>query len=292
MMRRDELEKYARENGIRFSQVLGWYVLGIVLYLTEQSGFYRNLVIMSPFMLDPHQDRHILDDGIVWTYYPDEGADPEDGFRPGCPYTDDFRERLIFRIQEMAVREKFPLRIKIATRNERPEFYYDEMYVPLDINIREGTEGYPEPETFDFFDPEIKSVNVMAYSAESVAAAYLTQIMEQLELINEMEVYLYMYLLLTHRTISGREICESIKRRHNEGWKPSEEKYEMLKSYGQSTFMKKKWKVLLRRHGLKEPSWEQVMTLLTDFTEPIYNSLTTDIIFFADWMPDLGRYLD
>ena len=72
MMRRADLKKYSDENGLPFSQVLGWYVTGLVMYLAEETGFNNNLVIIEPYSLDPSQDIHILEDGIACYYVEDE----------------------------------------------------------------------------------------------------------------------------------------------------------------------------------------------------------------------------
>lgn len=292
MMTRSMLKKYASENSLPFSQVLGWYVTGIVLHLIEKSRFSDNLIIVHPYSLDANQDLHILEEGIKAVYIPDDGISANEGFVPGCPYTDDFRERLIFKIQEMASLEKLPLVIRIPSKMAKPEFYYEDMYVPVNLEISEGSDEYRQLMSLSFSDPEITEINVFMYPAEKMAAGYIAQIMDRLELISEMEIYLYLYELLTHVTMSGRDICENIRQMHEEAWRPSQKKLDILLSFGHNTYMKKKWKVLLRRHKLRTPSWEEVIQLLQVFLEPIYNSLTTDIIFFADWMPDLGRYLD
>ena len=292
MMRKNELIQYSEQNQIPFEQVLGWYVAGILIYLTDRLGFSDNLVLVEPVSLDPKQDRHILEEGIKSYYMPDERITPREGFVPGCAFTSDFRERLLLKIQAQAMKEHFPLEIRIISKDNKVELYYDEMYIPLDIRIRSGREVYSQSVTFDFFDPEIPRIDLKVYPRDALAAGYISEIMEKLELIGEMEAYLYLYELLRRETIAGRDICEKIKESHDDGWKPSEKTFEMFSSYDKNSYMKKKWKVLLRRHRRKDPSWEEVMELLKKFIEPIWNSLTTDVIFFADWMPELGRYLD
>lgn len=292
MMRQKELAEYAERNGLPFDQVLGWYVTGVMLYLTERIGFSRNLVVVTPSSLDPAQDRLMFEEGIRSYYIPDERITARDGFVPGCAYRKDFRERLLLCMQAQASKEGFPLEIRIVSHEARAEIYYDEMYIPLDIRIAGGREIYSKAVGFDFFDPEIPRIDLNAYPRDALAATYVSGIMEKLELVGEMEIYLYLYRLLQKETISGRDICERIKEMHGDGWKASEKSLEMFASYDHNSYMKKKWKVLLRRHHLKEPAWENVMSLLKKFITPIWNSLTTETIFFAEWMPELGRYLD
>lgn len=292
MMRRSDLEKYSSDKNIPFRQVLGWYVMGLLLYLSEKAGFADRLVLISPASVDPNQDLHILFEGIDCVYLPDETLSENGRFVPGCPFSNDFRERLMLTLQQQALQEGLPLIIRIRSKDQDPEFYYDEMYVPLSVRIRSGEEVYPERAEYKFFDPSISTINVMTYPAESMAAQCITDIMKYLELVTEMEVYLRLYYLLMTRSMSGRDVCDRFKEMNSSDWKPSEKKYEIFLSYRDSSYMKKKWKVLLRRHSIKEPSWENVMDLIIAFIKPLYESLKTDTIFFGDWMPDLGRYLD
>ena len=66
---------------------------------------------------------------------------------------------------------------------------------------------------------------------------------------------------------------------------------DMVKTYKDYTFMKKKWKVFLRSIHSKEPAWEQVMERFVSFFEPIWKAVAEDFIFFGDWMPELNRFL-
>ena len=58
------------------------------------------------------------------------------------------------------------------------------------------------------------------------------------------------------------------------------------------SYMEKKWKSLLRKEKKKEPTWQEVHGLICRFLEPIWEKLMEDQIFFGDWMPQLGRFLD
>lgn len=290
MMIRADLKKYSEENKLPFGQVLGWYIAGLVMYLTEETGFNQNLVVIEPYSLDPSQDIHILEDGIACYYVEDERIRKEDGFVPGCPFTKDFMGRLLLKIQTQASNENYPLVIKIGTGN-RVEFQYDGMYFPLEIRIKNKSDFYPEMTSYQFFDPDIDQIDLRVYPKENQAADYIMEIMEKLELINEMEIYLYLYRFVKETSLSARDVCLVLE--EGEAGKSIDwHSFEIFSSYKNNTYMKKKWKVLLRRHKLKEPCWEDVMTLLTKFIEPLWASLTKGELFFGDWMPELGRYLE
>ena len=305
MMRRSDLKKYSKQQNIPFAQVLGWYVAGLVLYFTEKTDFNQNLLVKNPVSLDPHQDVHILEDGIRCCYIEDESIGKAAGFIPGCAYTRDFTAKLLLQIQKAAVKEDCPLVIKIGTGN-RVEFSFDGMYVPLEVKIEPVTDFFKdkktdfeeeEPEdfsrektTYDFFDPEIQEIDVRVYPKEYQAADYICEILEKLELINDMDIYLYLYRLLGTTKFEDRDIYDE-----TEAEKKSElswHSFEVFKSYVKNSHMKKKWKVLLRRHRIKAPGWEETMEVLIRFIEPIWAALTKGELFFGDWMPELGRYLE
>lgn len=304
MMRRSDLKKYSQEQKIPFAQILGWYVTGLVLYYIERTGFAQNFLIKTPESLDPHQDVHILEEGISCYYIEDQNADKTEGFVPGCAYTRDFAAKLLLQIQKEAVKDDCPLIIKIGTGN-RVEFTYDGMYVPLEVTIEpipefarkkqndedeEPGDNSTEGKAYEFFDPEIQSINVRICPEEYKAADYISEILGKLELINDMDVYLYLYRLLSTTKFAARDVCDAIEeeKKTQLTW----QSFEIFKSYQKNTYMKKKWKVLLRRHRKKEPAWEDVMETLIRFIEPLWAALTKDELFFGDWMPELGRYLE
>ncbi|MGN0240570.1 MAG: hypothetical protein ACI4CS_02690 [Candidatus Weimeria sp.] len=300
MMTRSDLKKYSQEHHIPFAQALGWYVAGLVLYFTEKTGFNRNLIVKSPDSIDPDYDVHILEEGIRFYYIEDEGVDRKAGFVPGSAYSRDFTAKLLLQIQKEAVKENCPLIIKIGTGN-RVEFSYDGMYVPLEVktepvpdSVREkqtDEEKFePEETEYGFFDPEIQSISVRVLPGEYKAAGYICEIMEKLELINDMDVYLYLYRLISEKKFAARDVCNAIEAQSKKqlDW----HSFEIFRGYQKNTYMKKKWKVILRRHRIKEPGWQETMELLVRFIEPLWAALTKGELFFGDWMPELGRYLE
>lgn len=290
MMTREDLKDFAEKNKLPFSQVLGWYITGLTLYLTEETGFNQNLVLVEPFSLDPNQDIHILEDGIAGYYVEDERIKQSDGFVPGCPYSSDFTARLLLQIQNRATKGGYPLVIKVGT-GSRVEFKYQDMYFPLEIRIRPKSDFYPEMSTFRFFDKNIDEIDVRLYPKENQAADYIMEILEKLELINEMEVYLYLYRFAKGTSLSARDVCVALSESEGDR-EPTWSSFEKFASYKNNSYMKKKWKVFLRRHRIKEPTWEETMDLLVKFIEPLWASLTKGELFFGDWMPELGRYLE
>ena len=63
-------------------------------------------------------------------------------------------------------------------------------------------------------------------------------------------------------------------------------------SYREYPYMKKRWEKHLRKQKKTTPQWEEIMDILEVFLTDIWNSICRDEVFFGDWMPDLGRFLD
>lgn len=296
MMRKEELREFSAENQIPFRQVLGWYVSGLLLHLISETGFLERMIIVSPVSLNPDQDLHILEEGIRAYYLPNQEYASERNFVPGCPYRADFRERLLLMLQREAMKAGYPLEIRVIARDRRVGIYYDQMYVPLDVIIEEnqidGGQEIRTEEEVEYFDPEIKAIRLFSLSPAMRSAILVKNILERLELDSEMEDYLYLNDILTKETVSAREACWAIRDLTGAKSAGLDEAFKQLKTYDKNSYMKRKWKVLLRRHGQREPVWEKVIGLVVRFIEPVIGSLENDQPFFGEWMPELGRYLE
>ena len=294
MMNRADLIKYSEENKLPFAQVLGWYVVGLFLDLLKKNKFLEQMWLVTPQSIDPSQDRHVLEEGLGFYYAEDERITKSDGFVPGCQMKSDFRERLLMKLQMDAAGEKLPLEIKSIGAKDRVEIHYDGMYFPLKFWIQKAQPGvFPKEDGVDFFDPKVKQIPILRYPSEEEAADHVNVIMEKLELLNEMEEYLRLYELVSTTPMSGRDVSEAIGKRLRQNGRSAKSKtFQLWAGYSNSPFLKKKWKVLLRRHQIKSPPWDEVHNQLSLFIKPVWETLEREEIFFGDWMPGLGRYLD
>lgn len=294
MMNRADLTKYAEENHLPFAQVFGWYVMGLFLVLLRKNHFLEQMWLVTPSVLDPSKDCHVLEEGLRFYYTEDERITKSDGFVPGCEMKSDFRERLLMKLQMDAREMKLPLEIKSIGAKERVEVHYDGMYVPLKFQIQKAQRGiFPIEDELEFFGCKERKISILRYPSEEAAADHVDVIMEKLELLNEMEEYLSLYELVSTTPMSGRDVSEAVGRRLCQSGRSAKRKtYELWASYSNSPFLRKKWKVLLRRHHMKSPTWEEVHSQLSLFIKPVWETLEKEDIFFGDWMPQLGRYLD
>mgnify|MGYP004442801157 FL=1 len=108
-----------------------------------------------------------------------------------------------------------------------------------------------------------------------------------------MDRYYEVYEILSSYPINGRKVKETL----NESFKDMDrsallKRVNIIRDYGSYTYMKKKWKVVLRQKKTSEPQWQDVINCLYSFLNPIVDSMIKNTVFLGDWMPQLKRYLD
>ncbi|MCR5581235.1 MAG: hypothetical protein K6F66_06560 [Pseudobutyrivibrio sp.] len=170
----------------------------------------------------------------------------------------------------------------------------DEMYIPLHIFFtRHRTAHEPEKITLKLIAYENRSVDVLTNPKEEELSKHLFEIIEKLELINDMDHYYIAYEILTQNPINGRKVKDRLQELLNErSIVIDDTRMNMLRSYGDYTYMKKKWKVELRQKRKSEPQWSDVNNCLINFLGPIWDTMEKNQIFLGDWMPQLKRFLD
>lgn len=175
------------------------------------------------------------------------------------------------------------------------ELMLEEMYVPLVIKVEQSVSPhlFPREEGFRLFMENNKTVSLKLYPMEQMVAYHLAEIIGKLELLNDMEHYIELYDILRQYPLEGRkvkdELAELCSRMHIV---TDRKAYDLWSTYGNYIYMKKKWKVLLRREKRQEPTWEEAFRLIEKFFGPIWQAVCRDEIFFADWMPEIERFLE
>ncbi len=136
-------------------------------------------------------------------------------------------------------------------------------------------------------------LSLYQYPLENTVADCLFEIVSKLELINDMSVYQRLYTMIKKEALDGRKIQQQlVEKCQGQQLAISERHLEMIKTYRNYTYMKKKWKSYLKRECKKTPEWEEVIGAVSAFLSPIWEMMVTDMIFIGDWMPELMRFLD
>jgi hypothetical protein len=175
------------------------------------------------------------------------------------------------------------------------EAHYHQLRIPMCITIERAPENAQSPKwkKLQLQYASKKSIEFRSYSIESVLAESLFEIMQNLELIGDMESYAKAVDILRAYSISGRHIMEDLNILGEKVPKVLNVKrlgqLEGYKTYG---YMRKRWEQYEKRHGREHESWDKILEFILRFLSPVWNALCEKEIFFDDWMPELGRFLE
>lgn len=194
------------------------------------------------------------------------------------------------------------LSVKIENKTNNIDFAHiymelelEEKYVPLDIGLKvmKDTSVLPYTRSFKLLCENNENVEYLHFPAEEALCHHICEIMKKMELINEMHHYYEVYKILNMHSLEGRKMRDILNEKCDEAHIKKEAKtYTTLYSYRDYKYMEKKWKTFLKKEKRVEPAWQEIMDKINDFLEPIWEAVVEDRIFFGDWMPELGRYLD
>ena len=175
------------------------------------------------------------------------------------------------------------------------ELLLEDMYVHLVVDVEKipTSHLFPREETLRLLMENNKAVTLKLYPIEQMVALHLAEMIKQLELINQMEHYMELYDILKKYPIEGRKVKDEMVRLCEEMKIFTDEKaYSLWVTYFDYTYMKKKWKVLLRQQKREEPTWQEAFLLIKKFFEPIWQAVCKEEVFFGDWMPEIERFLE
>ena len=113
-----------------------------------------------------------------------------------------------------------------------------------------------------------------------------------MELSHDTACYYKVFTILLEANLHGTSLRENPRKKIEEKKISAEQmRLDRILSYGNYSYMKKKWKTYLKHEKRNGPEWEEVLDKAGDFLSPLWNAICKDEVFFGDWMPELGRYL-
>lgn len=168
------------------------------------------------------------------------------------------------------------------------------MRIPFVLVVQKTGElnTFPRERTLMLTLENAKAIHYMEYPLEERISELVFDILDKLELLNEMNSYIDLYDILKTETVEGRKVKECLSGKCEKKSGFDMKRFEVLRSYGDYAYMKKKWKRAVRQAKRDELEWSEVHELIIKFTEPIYKAMLSDDLFFGDWIPEIGRFLD
>lgn len=165
--------------------------------------------------------------------------------------------------------------------------------VQIKLELQQDEQLRPYRKDLKLITNNNKNIQIKCFPSENVLAEKFMQILEKLELLNDLSGYMEIYDILKKEALSGRKVWELL----SEGCKMQsieieKSRMDLLLSYRNNSFMKKKWKAYLRHEKKKGPGWDEVMHMIDLFFSVIWEHMCRNLIYLGDWMPELGRFID
>ncbi len=299
IVEKNALKAKSEELGIPFPNLLAGYVLEELMYLIADSPFslFFWLRNNSALGVEQYRRKNILT--LEFSYQTDPVAMKKEGTVPGQKLSLKMGYVMLAYILKV---EKVP-EIKWKGRAQfeggvldlEINGEFEEMTVPIHLRITElAEEGMvPLRKSFPLFMQNDRKIPYLQYPTETTLAEQLFLIIKNMELLPEMKPFDMVYEILNVEAVDGRHIREMVYEFCQREQLPLEEdRAETILSYRDYTYMRKRWEKYLRHRKRKAPTWDEVMTQLGEFLPRLWTSICRDEIFFGDWMPGLGRFLD
>lgn len=291
------LQKLSAETGLAFPKLLGAVVLEEAVRLICKSEYSGEFWLRNGNILSRENYERNLILNLEFDYVIVNSAKDLEGILPG-----ELLKDITMHLKEEvftapgAQRVDFDIAIKTYPRYVRFDCIgkIEDMQVPVTIffNCFQDEHVIPKKESFFLLAFPQEEVSYNCFQPESILAEKYIEIITKLELIQSLKSYYDVYYLLEKESVDGRKVRELISEQCDSKKVPKDNtRIEMVKTYKNYAYMKKKWKVFLRSIHSKEPAWEQVMERFISFFEPIWKAVSEDFIFFGDWMPELNRFL-
>ncbi len=284
MVNRFQIKEKAEELNIPFKNLLSAAVAEIVIGLIADSKYCNELYLCNTSDFSPEVYKDICIGNIYYEYVRDLDE------KMAVLYMRD----ILKDIMAKGAAEAFVVNGSVEEGLLRLQITVDEMYIPLQLYFnKHRTAHEPESMQLKLTAYENRTVSVLTNPKEEELSKHLAEIIEKLELINNMDHYLFAYEILTSNPVNGRKVKERLEDILTEkGITIDDTRIKMLRGYSDYTYMKKKWKVELRQKKKSEPAWSDLNNCLMNFLGPIWKAMEDNIVFLGDWMPQLKRFLD
>ncbi len=284
MINRFKIKEKAEELNIPFKNLLSAAVAEIVIELIADGRYCNELYLCNATDFRPEVYKDLCINNIYFEYV----RDLDD--KMAVLYMRD----ILKDIMAKAAIEAFVVNGSVEENILYLQVTVDEMYIPLQLHFnKHRTAHEPDKMELKLTAYENRSVIVLTNPKEEELSKHLVEIIEKLELINDMDHYLFAYEILTSNPINGRKVKERLEEMLVEkGIKIDSTRIDMLLGYRDYTYMKRKWKVKLRQKKKSEPQWSDVNDCIINFLKPIWKAMEDKVIFLGDWMPQLKRFLD
>lgn len=291
------LQEISAQTGLAFSKLLGAVVLEEVARMICESEYSNEFWLRNDNALTRENYERNLKLRLEFDYVIQNPPKGLEGLSP-TELLIDITSHLKTEVFDRAGSPRVDLEVDMKAYPKYVRFdcvgLIEDMRVPVTVIFHYLQDEHLTPRKESFFLTAFSGEEVFynCFLPESILVEKYMEIVTKLELIQSLRPYYDVYHLLERENVDGRKVRDYINEQC-ENWNVPKDmsRIEMVKTYKNYAYMKKKWKVFLRSIHSKEPGWEQVMERFISFFEPIWKAVIEDFIFFGDWMPELNRFL-
>lgn len=289
----------SQELQIPYANIAAAFVIEEFLQNINESDYRNCLWLKNAGSLGLERYKRKLVLGLEFYYKADSSIKLEAGYVPGQTISKEVLDPMFARLCQTDKKKSLTWSYEIHQEAEGYKVLVTAtigtMQVPVTIRIENLTneKAVPYEASIRLCMRNNDQITLLQYPMEYIIADCMSEILEKLELINEMSVYQKLYTILTKEPLDGRKIQQQLVMKCQEkNINIDKKRMDILLSYHNYTYMKKKWKKYLKSENKATPSWEEVTDAVNAMFEPVWKTMMEDLIFLGAWMPELLRYLD
>lgn len=288
-----DIGKIVRESGRKTEEVLRTVVVEEVMARLAASKFGRSLWLASYVPKGGNVQKR-----VSYYYRKDEKVRRADGFVPGQDLSAPGFVPAFLSYIKVLLAPDFRLEEKSIAAHRGilyAEFsvFLEAMHTPLVLYFVENDEDLA-PEKI-VFTPRFggKTVDVLTYPFENICAADCAILLGRLSFVNDLEPFAELYGIISQNACDGTSFQVRLRSaclKNNISFTSS--RLEKFRGLRDNAAFAKKWDKRRKKAPDADIPWGTVIDTLFAFVEPVWKACMEGTVFFGDWMPELGRYLD
>lgn len=171
--------------------------------------------------------------------------------------------------------------------------FIEAMHMPLILTFAENAEDiFPEKVEFT---PRYggRTVELFTYPFENICADDFGMILSRLDFMNDPTPFEEIYSIIMSNACDGTGFLVRLRASCEQRNVPfTVSRLEKFRSLAENKALAKKWNKRQKKAAGDPVAWKDMIERLYAFLAPVWEAVLEERVFFGDWMPELGRYLD
>lgn len=290
-----ELKEKSIALNMPFANLLRGFVVDEFIRLVQESAFGECIWLAQEDCIGQDSYRKKEEKRIDLFYIESGKKIPKEKVIPGQALLEEVVEAFCDTICQMSDKVEWVYEYQVKPGCAQMVFQatYCDMVVPICVRLIAIKGGKLRSRSITY-TPIMgnKTITLLVYASQNRLGECFFEIMSKLELVSDMSYYDTVNSILKTEPVSGRLVMEELYKLCESNKKVLRlKRMEQLEGYMNYKYMERRWEQYRKKHGI-EDCWQEVLSRMICFGKPIWTALCQNEIFFEDWMPELGRYLD